>query len=317
MRKILKAILTLAAILLCFSCSKEEKRQSNNWMAANGKIKVCSTIAQIGDLVEAIGGERIDACNLIRADLDPHSYELVKGDGEKLARADLIFYSGLGLEHGASLHSLLKASPSSVAVAERVAASHPSRILKKGSEIDPHLWMDVSLWERAVEPIQERLSALDPEGSAYYAERARQLTLKLDSLHEYIHDSLQAVPSEKRYLVTSHDAFRYFAKAYLAEEGEENWEERCTAPEGLSPDGQLNPLDIRRSLDFLRAHKISVLFPESNVNRDSALKIASAGRELGLQLSLCSEPLYGDSTSGLSYFEMMKKNADVISQHLQ
>jgi len=124
------------------------------------------------------------------------------------------------------------------------------------------------------------------------------------------------VPSEKRYLVTSHDAFRYFTRAYLADPGELNWDERFAAPEGLAPDGQLSPIDIQNIIDFLRTHHISVLFPESNVSRDSVSKIVSAGNESGLHLRLCRQSLCGDSLCGLSYLEMMRQNAEVISKHL-
>ena len=98
-------------------------------------------------------------------------------------------------------------------------------------------------------------------------------------------------PCRKRYLVTSHDAFHYFTRSYLAEPGEANWAKRFAAPEGLAPEGQLNPRDIQKIIDYLRVKKISVLFPESNVSRDSIRKIATAGRELGLEIrfvqSLC------------------------------
>ena len=89
---------------------------------------------------------------------------------------------------------------------------------------------------------------------------------------------------------------------------------RFTAPEGLAPDGQLNPVDIRRAIDFLHKHRIRVVFPESNVSRDAVAKIASASREMGIEVLLCKKPLYGDSTGGLPYLEMMRSNAEVIAR---
>ena len=105
-------------------------------------------------------------------------------------------------------------------------------------------------------------------------------------------------------------------RGYLSEPGEAEWASRFAAPEGLAPDGQLNPYDIQKILDFLKEKQITVVFPESNVSRDSIRKIASAGKEMGLEVRVCSEPLYGDSTSGLSYLEMMRKNGEVIARHL-
>lgn len=282
----------------------------------NGKLKILSTTAQIGDLVSSIGGGRIHPQVLIKGDLDPHSYEIVKGDSEKLQGADLIFYNGLGLEHGASLSTLLRSSSKSIPIGEKISAAVPDQILKRGEVIDPHIWMDISLWVKGIDPIVEELSRLDPEGTSYYKERGEELTLRMKEAHLEIKAILQSIPSEKRYLVTSHDAFHYFTRSYLADPNEVNWRERFAAPEGLAPEGQLNARDIQKIIDHLRLKNISVLFPESNVSRDSIRKIASAGRELGLEIRICGEPLYGDAMSRLSYLEMMQYNAKTIAKHL-
>jgi len=309
--------LMFLAVILFVGCSqKKSGDRLSDWMKTGGKVKILSTTGQIGDLVAAVGGERVHGLILIGAELDPHSYELVKGDGEKLARADIIFYNGLGLEHGASLSALLRSSSNGVALGEKIRLSRPERILYREKVLDPHIWMDVSLWKEAVQPILEALIAKDPEGAPYYTERAFQFVEEMDKTDLYVKNLLASVPKDKRYLVTSHDAFRYFTKAYLADLDDLDWAQRFTAPEGLAPDGQLNPMDIQNIINFLRVHHITVLFPESNVSRDSVMKIVSAGNELGLHLRLCRKPLYGDSLCGLSYLEMMRKNAEVISQHL-
>lgn len=311
----------LAVLIPCFllfsGCSNSSKNFLGEWMKDNSKIKVLSTTAQIGDLAAAVGGERVDGWVLIQGDLDPHSYEIVKGDGEKLERADLVFFNGLGLEHGAGLSSLLRGSPKAIPIGERIGDAFPDRILMKGDAVDPHIWMDISLWMQAIDPIVEELSRVDPAGASYYRERGDALAMKMESAHEQIKNLLQKVPSEKRYLVTSHDAFHYFTRIYLADPHETHWSDRSAAPEGLAPDGQLNPLDIQKIIDFLRDKRISVIFPESNVSRDSIKKIASAGKELGLTIRICTEPLYGDSMSGFTYLETMHRNADVLARYLE
>ncbi len=311
-----KVILSLFILLLILGCSPSKNRLSD-WMGPNkGKLKILSTTAQVADLVKEIGGDRVDNWTLIQGDLDPHSYEIVKGDGEKLARADHIFYNGLGLEHGASLSQFLKTSPKTTAVGEKISALVPEKILKKGGVTDPHIWMDISLWEEGIDPIIDALSAVDPEGAPLYKERGALLHEKMERVHNQIFSQLQKIPSNKRYLVTSHDAFHYFTRSYLADPGETNWEDRFAAPEGLAPEGQLNPRDIQKIIDYLKAKNISVLFPESNVSRDSIRKIATAGRELGLKIEVSAEPLYGDAMSGLLYLEMMQRNAETISKYL-
>ena len=132
--------------------------------------------------------------------------------------------------------------------------------------------------------------------------------------HLEVEQELHQVPADKRYLVTSHDAFHYFTRAYLREEAA--WEERCVAPEGLAPEGQLSCRDIQRVVDHLCQHKIAVVFPESNVSRDALKKITSS---CGHKVRICSAPLYGDAMgmpgSGAdSYLGMIRHNAKVLGE---
>lgn len=318
MSRVKKFFSIVALLLLLVGCSGGKSRglALKNWMQDSEEIRILCTTAQIGDLVTTIGGERVKTWVLIQGDLDPHSYEIVKGDDEKLTNADAIFYNGLNLEHGVSLSEHLRSSPKAFAVGDAIALNHPEKILQRDSVVDPHLWMDISTWALAVPLILEKLSTLDPEGAPYYRERAANLISDMESAHLGIKMKLSQIPPSKRYLLTSHDAFRYFTRAYLALDGETNWHHRFAAPEGLAPDGQLSPVDIQRMIVFVRECRTTVLFPESNVSRDSIKKIASAGKELGLDVSVCQETLYGDSMSGLSYLDMMEKNADILSRYL-
>jgi manganese/zinc/iron transport system substrate-binding protein len=312
-------ILFLALILGSFlACSRTNRGSKLKlWMQESKELRILCTTAQIGDVVSSIGGDRVKTWVLIQGDLDPHSYELVKGDDEKIFFADTVFYNGLHLEHGASLSALLHSSPKSVALGDIIAHRHPEKILKRGEVVDPHIWMDVSIWALTIDPVLEKLIELDPEGAIDYQKRAQTLRERMQHAHLAIKEKLAEVPSSKRYLMTSHDAFRYFTRSYLAEEGEMDWQKRFAAPEGLAPDGQLSPIDIQRMIEFLKVHQISVLFPESNVSRDSIKKIASAGSDLGIEIRVCHETLYGDSMSGLSYFDMMEKNAEIVSRNLR
>jgi len=124
--------------------------------------------------------------------------------------------------------------------------------------------------------------------------------------------------------VTSHDAFHYFTRAYLCDNffDEHERKERFMAPEGLSPEMQLSFYDIKRVVDHLEKHKIRVIFPESNVSRASIDKIVQVTAERGFALKIADDPLYGDSmidsedTHEVSYFLMMRHNADVVYNHL-
>lgn len=300
-------VLSLLLPLLLIGCGSNDRNSSKK----DNRIEVLSTIAQIGDLVTEVGGERIHSQVLVRGEINPHSYELVKGDDEKIQMADCLFYNGLGLEHGASVAAMIQDHPNAMAVGEQI---EKEKILWKDSVPDPHVWMDISLWKETVDPIAQKLIELDPEGEQYYLSRAVSLKEKMEHTDSEIYTLLQKIPEEKRYLVTSHDAFQYFTRRYLAENN--HWQDRFAAPEGLSPDGQLNVTDLRKIVDHLHQYHIEVLFPESNVSRDSIRKIASAGKALGLELRICQEVLYGDALRG-SYLDAMKHNAEVIAKHLK
>lgn len=280
--------------------------------------KVLSTIGMIQDLVKEIGKDKIDSEVLIYGEIDPHSYEMVKGDDEKLGSAELIFYNGLGLEHGASLAYYLKQSKKAFSIGDFLARKYPEEMIQREGLYDPHLWMDISLWAKAIPFLVEKLSEMDPENQSFFEANGKALYQKLQQEDEAILQLLQKIPSQRRYLVTSHDAFHYFAKRYLASAKEEI---RVAAPEGLAPDGAISPLDIQRILYFLKGKQIHVVFPESNVSKASLEKIVKDSQKMGLSVQLAKEPLYGDAmpktkTNQISYLQMHQHNAKIIYNYL-
>ncbi len=307
----------IALLLLLAGCAQSPSHDAA-WFQDTGKLRVLTTTAMIYDLVDEIGGEHVHAVPLIRGELDPHSYELVKGDDEKFAAADLIFYNGLGLEHGLSLRQNLEHNPKAFAVAEPILARNQDSILIVDGQYDPHVWMDIAMWMQTVDPIVDALCNKDPLHADYYRARGEALLDEMRRADEEAYARLQAVPSEKRYLVTSHDAFNYFTRHYLADPGEEEWMRRCEAPEGLAPEAQMSVSDVLAIIAHVERYGITVLFPESNVSRDSLRKIVSAASEKGLPIRLCPRTLYGDSMGDAgSYLEMIRHNVAVIAEELE
>ena len=293
----------------------------NTFMAENGKLKVLSTTAMIDDLVAEIGGEEIDHLSLIVGDLDPHSYELVKGDDEKFFRADLIFFNGLGLEHGASLSEMLSKHDNAIGLGNVLYKIDPEAFLVIDHQLDPHFWMDIALFSKAIDPIVEGLAEKDPAHASLYRERGEILRKKMIETDQNLLEEIQRIPSEKRYLVSSHDAFNYFARKYLAFPEEKDWKERFMAPEGLAPDGQMSLRDIEEAVNFLCEHQIHVVFPETNINQDALKKIVSICNEKGLHVRIAQVPLYGDTmgakgTGAETYLEMIEHNVHTLSDQL-
>lgn len=310
-----KLFLVIFCSLFLTSCGKESS-SLKAWMEPSGHLKVLSTTAMIGDLVQQVGGEEVDSICLIIGDMDPHSYELVKGDDEKIKMADLIFYNGLGLEHGASVRYHLEQASNAVSLGNHLLNNQKERLLKVDGQFDPHIWMDVALFSEVIDPIVAHLSKKDPVHAHLFETRGKGLKEKLKKKDLEFKKLMQAIPEEKRFLVTSHDAFHYFTRHYLANEGEANWEERVNAPQGLAPESQMSILDIRKVSNYLCTHHVSVVFPETNVNSDSLKKIVSVCRERGLEVKVAEVPLYGDTMAGAnSYLEMMEHNIQTLRKY--
>lgn len=310
-----------AGAIFALSHNRVNSQSSMDVERLNKKIKVLSTIPMIGDLVERIGGEAIDHMTLIRGNIDPHNYELVKGDVEKIQYADIVFYNGLGLEHGASLSYQIQNHRKSIALGNYLLENYKDKIIISEGEIDPHVWMDVSLWKNSIDLVVKVLSDIDFANGEYFATNGTKLLAELHQLDLEMFSLIQEIPEERRFLVTSHDAFSYFARRYFAMADEADWSKRCAAPEGLAPDGQLSMGHIRDIVAHLSQYRISVIFPESNVSPDSLKKVREACLEKGIEVSISKNSLHGDSVgeengSANTYMKMMKKNAEVIHQSL-
>lgn len=318
----MRSLLVLCLFVLCFGCSSTDKRTEEwkRWKAANGKVKALSTIGMIDDVVKEIGGEFVDTHVLIPSQLDPHSYQLVKGDNEKFDSADIIFFNGLGLENGHGLSRHLN-NGKGIALGNTVLTLYPECGLFYEGNIDPHLWMDISLWAKTIPIIVEALSKKDPAHREIYQARGDKLAKQFQIKHEEVRTVIQSIPEDKRYLVTSHDAFHYFTRAYMAEQTEKDWNKRFKAPEGLSPESQLSPVDIQMIIDHLTKHGISTVFAEANVSKDSLRKIRQAGMEKGVKVAIAEVSLYADAlgapgSEGDTYLKMIQHNASIIHRFL-
>lgn len=311
-------------LFMCAACFSSPDAQSR-WFSNTGKVKVLCTTRMIQDIVEEIGGDFIDCLTLIPGQSDPHSYHLVKGDDEKIQRADIIFYNGLGLEHGPSVGYVLKNSSKAYALGEYIQKVRPQDIVYVGNTVDPHVWMDISLWKRSIPAILEVLTGAIPSKKEQLEQSAARLDKKLEEVHAEIVTRMSSIPSSQRYLVSTHDAFNYFARAYLCSKTElhsEVWKERVEAPEGLAPDSQLSTADIKRLVDHIIHYGISVIFSEANVNRDSINKIADAAHKKGHFVEIAPRPLYADSVGPVgsqaeNYIAMMRSDSIEISENLR
>lgn len=319
MRRLIILFLLFIPLMSCQNMGGSRAKKWSDWMDENGKLKVLTTTAMINDIVRGIAGDHVNSMPLIEGELDPHSYEPVKGDHEKFSRADVIFFNGLNLEHGPSLEKFLHGSKKAYSVGDPIKDKYEEKILYLDGAVDPHIWMDMSLWSETIPTIASALAKYKPEYADEFYRNANSLKKHLEEEHASFVEIFSSIPEEKRYLVTSHDAFGYFTRAYLIEKDEENdtWRRRCQAPEGLAPEGQLSASDIRFIVEHLKKYQIHAIFPESNVNPDALKKILDVAEEEGLFVELVPEDLYGDSMGDGSYEEMIRHNVQTIAENLK
>ncbi len=313
-----KYIFVYCIFVFTASCSVSTLKRNEDfktWRNTN-KIKVLATTEIIADLVRKIGGDHIDVISIIGGDLNPHSYEIVKGDGEKIDIADVIFANGLSLEHSASMRYQLERHRNTIYLGDDVMKRHPEMILRVDNQVDPHIWMDVVIWRECIDPIVSSLSILDEKHSLDYLNMGEIAKGILSLQNIKMKDKLGSIPDNKRYLVTSHDAFNYFVRRYFATDGESDWKKRVNAIQGLAPDEQISPLEIIKVVDYVLAHNVSVIFPEQNLSQDSLNKVVDSCKKKGSDVSLSSEMLYGDTMGGNTYIGMLDSNTEVIYGNL-
>lgn len=224
--------------------------------AQDTRLPVGASFSILGDLVRAVGGERIDLMTLIGPDQDTHVYEPTPADVSKLSATKVFFINGLGFEGW--MPRLQKASHYTGRVVTVTEGLKP-RVMKHHGKMvaDPHMFQDPALAKAMVVRIRDALSAADPAGKAYYAERAKNYELALDDLITWARKQLAPISPTKRVVLTSHDAFEYLG---------ERFDIRFLAPEGVSTESEASARDVARLIRVIRNSGIRAVFMENITN---------------------------------------------------
>jgi len=273
----------------------------------NQKPKVISTSTIIADLTARVGGEEIDHQDILKPGDDPHVYEPVPADSVALEKADLILYNGYNLEPG-----LIKMINSTAVKAKKVAvgeAIKPLQLEKEGQKVpDPHVWGSAKNGIIMVEKIRDQLIELSPEDKEIFTQNAAQLIAELENLDRWIAAAIETIPPSQRQLVTTHDAFQYYAHAYgLKVAG---------TLIGISTEEQPSAQTVKNLADAIKNLKVAAIFAETTIN--PAL-ITTVAEEAGVKLA--PQQLYSDSigavgTRGDSYVKMLRENTRSIVESL-
>jgi manganese/zinc/iron transport system substrate-binding protein len=274
---------------------------------------VVTTTAMVGDIVKQVAGNRLTVESLMGQRSDPHDYEPTRDDTLKLKRAKVVFYSGLFLEGNMTgmFENLQKQGRPIYAVTDKLDNAYEVLRPSEGHP-DPHVWMDVKAWSHCVGFVADALAEYDADNAEEYRANAAKYREKLRLLDEYAREVIHSIPEEKRVLVTAHDAFEYFARAYGI---------KVRAPQGIDTTQEASIGDINKLVDFLVTEQIPVLFTEESVNDKNLSAIISGAADKGWKVRKAEGQLFSDSMGAAgthegTYIGMIDHNATLIAREL-
>lgn len=275
-------------------------------------VNAVATIGMIGDVVENVGGECVTVTNLMGPGVDPHLYQASAQDVQTFQNADVIFYSGYSLEGqlGDVLGRFAETKPT-VAVSQN--SIEPAELISAQGiyGIDPHLWMDPSLWAKIAPTTAATLAELRPDCAEEMQANAARYGEQLTALHEWVVEAVASIPEKQRILVTAHDAFAYYGRAYDIE---------VAGIQGISTEAEAAVADVRETVDLVVERQVPAVFVESTINPRTIQAVTDAAREQGHEVviggSLYSDAMGDDGTAGGTYIGMIFENTTNIVEAL-
>jgi manganese/zinc/iron transport system substrate-binding protein len=274
----------------------------------DGRIPVVTTTGMVADVVREVGGDRVRVESLMGPGLDPHMYKASEGDVRRIFRAELIFYNGLHLEaRMGEVLAHMGDRVTTIAIAEVVDPAELLRPPEFEGAYDPHIWFDVRLWMETVDVVRDALAAHDPDHEAGYRERASRYRARLAGLDAYVREQAGRLPEERRVLITAHDAFNYFGRAYGFE---------VRGLQGISTAAEAGTADVQSLAAFIAEQRIPAIFVESSVSPRAVEAVQAAVRARGFRVEIGGE-LYSDalgraSSAAGTYTGMVRHNIDTI-----
>jgi len=278
------------------------------------RIKITTTTSMVTDLVKTVGGDRVEVHGLMGAGVDPHLYKASAGDITKLQRAEVIFYNGLLLEGKLQdvFAKMARTKKHVYAVTEAIAEKELLEPESFGGHYDPHVWFDVTLWAQCVESVVKGLSEFDPMNKDYFEKRGKEARTKIGDLHQWALKKVAELPKEKRVLITSHDAFNYFGRAYGF---------KVVGLQGISTVEEPSIAAMTQLVDFVKKQQVRAIFIESSVPPNAIKRISEdAGVKIGGELFSDAMGTPGQMENGYdlgTYEGMIKHNLTTVVNALK
>ncbi len=310
-------LLFVAVVTLCLAAcgngNSDSESQSDKKESNEGKPSLVVTTTFLKDMVSVLeeGVDGFDTHLIIPAGEDPHVYEPKASDLDSLKNADVVLYHGLDFEG-----RMADVLSSGVSVTEKFNESNLEEMEEdEGIVVDPHFWFDLDLYQQAMERVKETLIENNPDGKEQYEANFDAYVEELKELDSYIKSRIDEIPEKSRVLVTPHDAFNYFSRAYGME---------VFAPQGVSTDSEVSNNQIQQTADKIVENNIKAIFIETTTNPDRMKRLQEVVKAQGGEVELVSDgnELLSDSLApvgedGDTFLTMYRHNIDVIVDHLK
>jgi manganese/zinc/iron transport system substrate-binding protein len=305
-------LLLLVAALSLAGCGKQAAGRVDPNLGER-EIRVVTTTGMVTDIIEHVGGDRVHVEGLMGPGVDPHLYKATEGDVIRLADADVVFYNGLHLEAKlAEVFERMGGRVRTVAVTNGMPRERLIASAAFGAAYDPHVWFDVRLWMDGARQARDALAALDPAHAAEYRANARRYLADLAALDRYVRRRVEEVPQERRVIITAHDAFNYFGRAYGFE---------VRGLQGISTVTEAGTGDVQDLAEFIVDRRIPSIFVESSVSPRMIQAVEEAVRardfDVGIGGSLFSDAMGDPGTPAGTYVGMVRHNVDTIVDGLK
>jgi zinc/manganese transport system substrate-binding protein len=261
------------------------------------RLNVVASFSILGDFVRAVGGDRVNVTTLVGPDSDVHVYTPAPSDAKRIADARLVIVNGLGLEGW--LPRLVQSSGSKATVVTASAGIAP---LKLGSAADPHAWQSVPNARVYVTDIANALAAADPDDAEFFRTQAKAYLEELEALDREVRDAVAKIPPERRKVISTHDAFGYFAAEYGVQ---------FVAPLGVSTETEPSARDIAGIIGQIRTQKIPAVFLE-NISDDRLIRRIAAETGAKVGGTLISDGLTGEKGLAPTYIDMVRHNIKAL-----
>ncbi len=303
----IRYITSIILMTLFVSCGQIAKEKGDT-------IHIVTTTTIITDLVENIGGDKVEVTGLMGPGIDPHLYKASEGDVSKLYGADLIIYSGLHLEGKLVdvFAQMERQGKQQVALGEALDKDKLRVSDKFGGNYDPHVWFDVGFFKEMAKEAERALTEYSPENADYFKENLSSYLIELDALEKELHKIVETLPKDKRRLVTAHDAFSYFGRAFDFD---------VVGLQGLSTATEAGVKDVREIRDYILDHNVRSIYIESSVPRRTIEALQQAvlakNHEVEIGGMLYSDALGDAGTEEGTYIGMFLYNVNTLVEGLK